>query len=178
MTTWAHWRGLIARTGVPTTDGRLLVLGEFEPAHFVRLPVAVTARPKPVEIGPGATSYAPFEVVGRVDRVSVRSDRRPPGPNDPRSKEIHAEGVISLDALYQVRPDLRLPEVLRPNDDPLGPWPVGVDLINAEIRQDGDRAVCSGPWELMGLAIEHEDSVWPGVGIMIHTIEGDGRLLP
>lgn len=171
MTTWAHWRGLIARTGVPTNDGRLLLLGEFEPAHFIRLPVPVTARPKPVEVGSGASSFALFEVVGRVDRVSIRSDNRPPGPNDPRSKEIHGEGVLNLDDLRRVRPDLTFPEVLTPEDDALGLWPVGIHVFGADIREDGDQIVCSGPWELMSMAIEHEDGVWPGVGLMIHTIE-------
>ena len=180
MTLWAHWRGLIARTGVATTDARRLELGEFEPAHFIRLPVPIMARPKPVHLsGPlAATSVGPGVVVGRVDRVSVRSDRRPPGPTDPRSKEIHGEGVINLHDLYHVRPDLQLPNRLTPEDDALGPWPVGIEVGGAELREDGDQVVCSGPWELIGMAIEHESSAWPGVGLMIHTIEDDGRLLP
>lgn len=176
MTIWAHWRGLIARTGVDTRDGRRLELSDFPAAHFIRLPVAVTARPKPES----ASDFPAFTIVGRVDRVSIRSDSRPPGPADPGSKEIHAEGVLDLDALFEVRPDLRSTTF----SGPITPgdavehdlWPVGIEVTGAELREDGDRVVCSGRWELMAMAIEHDTSVWPAVGLQLTRFEDDGRI--
>lgn len=169
MTIWAHWRGLIARTGVDTRDGRRLELGDFEPAHFVRLPVPVTARPKP------GTEADPFEIVGRVDRVSIRSNV------DGRGKDIHGEGVLNLDDLFRVRPDLRIANPVGPADEATL-WPVGVAVIGGEFAPGselvGQPIVMQGAWELAALAIEHADSVWPGVGIELNQLEDDGRIKP
>jgi hypothetical protein len=178
VTAWAHWRGMIARAGTDTRDGRRLLLEDFAPAHFVRLPVPVTARPKPVHLsGPlAATSLAPFVVVGRIDRVSVRE----PKTLQHHGKEIHGEGVLNLDDLFQVRPDLRETK-FGVDGDGQGThtaWPVGIEVKGGEFEGDENAGsvIVSGRWELIAMAIEHSDSVWPGVGIECYQFEDDGRI--
>lgn len=174
MTMWAHWRGLIARANCDTRDGRRLQLGDFAASHFVRLPVPIVARPKPVPAGPEATDFAPFVVVGRVDRVSIRE----PKSFNHHGKEIYGEGVLNLDDLFEVRPDLR--STSAPAGDgvemPHEPWPVGIVVNGGEFESGEGQIICSGRWELASMAIEHEEAVWSGVGIELEQIQDDGRI--
>lgn len=178
MTMWAHWRGLIARANCDTRDGRRLLLEDFPAAHFVRLPVPITARPKPVHTaGPLAdTALAPFVVVGRIDRVSIRE----PKSLNHHGKEIYGEGVLNLDDLFQVRPDLRSTRIgLGEENQPKHElWPVGIVVDGGEFEGDENAGsiICAGRWELRSMAIEHEEAVWPGVGIELQQIQDDGHI--
>lgn len=176
MTMWAHWRGLIARANCDSRDGRRLLLEDFAAAHFARLPVPITARPEPVPVGPEAASFAPFVVVGRVDRVSIRE----PKSLNHHGKEIYGEGVLNLDDLFEVRPDLRstsigMGEAMEMKHDL---WPVGIEVVGGEFEGDPNAGsiICAGRWELSAMAIEHSEAIWPGVGIELQQIQDDGHV--
>lgn len=177
MTTYASWKGLIARLDCDTNDGRRLVAASFAGAHFVRMPVPVFVMPKPVHLSSPlqATSTGPGEVCGRIDRVSVRR------PDDtelmtkaPEGLEVYAEGMVTLEDVLRVRPDLAPPNVISQIDAPPSElWPVGITVIGGDFEGDPNAGAVSmaGAWELTGLTIEHQPSVWPGVGIMLTDFE-------
>lgn len=170
MTTWVSWKGVIARLDTPTNDGRMLRKSDFAAVHFPAFPIPVSARPKRAPLdakvagGEHAKKEAPAPnlIVGRIDRVSVRRAESPM-----EGYELYAEGMITMEDLLTVRPDLEIPNPLTP-DTPTGyPWPVGVEVRNGVMEGDPDAGtfVCSGNWELAAMMIEEDPSVWPGVGI-------------
>ena len=172
MTTWVSWRGVIARLDEPTNDGRLLRKSDFAAVHFPAFPIPVFARPKRAPLDLKATTDQPVVtpkeaqqpalVVGRIDRISVRRAADPF-----TGYELYAEGMVTLEDLLTVRPDLEIPTQLSADDEPSYPWPVGIEVRNGVMEGDPDAGtfVCSGNWELAAMMIEEDPSVWPGVGI-------------
>jgi hypothetical protein len=171
VTTWVTWKGVIARLDVPTTDGRLLRKSSFAAVHFPAFPIPVFARPKRPELEVKVEPTTPVQpreaqipslIVGRIDRVRVRRAEEPM-----EGYELSAEGMITMEDLLSVRPDLEIPNPLTP-DTPTGyPWPVGIEVRNGVMEGDPNAGtfVCSGNWELAAMVIEEDPSVWPGVGI-------------
>lgn len=170
MTTWAHWRGLIARLDIDTTDGRRLVVDGDALGHFVRLPVPVTARPKLSET---VRDASPPEVIGRIDQLSVRTPR----VLNQHGRELHASGVINLNDLFIVREDL-VGTTFTQSDDGQSQheaWPVGIRVDGGDFTTTPEGViVVSGAWELAGMEIEHLPAVWAGVGIQLTDFEDDG----
>lgn len=166
MTTWITWEGVIARLDTPSDDGRTLRKSDFAAVHFPAFPIPVYARPKRSAAGVELAKAQEREpttylVVGRIDRVSIRRAEQAGG------FELFAQGMITLEDLLSVRPDLKIPNLLTP-DTSLGyPWPVGIEVRNGVMEGDPDAGtfVCSGSWELAAMMIEEDPSVWPGVGI-------------
>lgn len=164
MTTIGHWNGIIARFGVPTNDGRGLEISSNELLHFSHLPMPVMARAKGETFG--------GEAVGAITHVRVET---PPQMHRP-GKDLWAEGMIDLDKLWVLRPDLKddydHPAYLQGSDVPVPQyWPVGITVDGGEFEEADERLTIAGAWQLTGFMIEEEPSVWPGVGIQLIKIE-------
>jgi hypothetical protein len=167
VTTWVSWKGVIARLDTPTNDGRMLRKSDFAAAHFPAFPIPVYARPKRTAASMEHAKARHREpttplVVGRIDRISVHRAEEPF-----EGSELFAEGMITMEDLLTVRPDLEIPNPLTP-DKPTGwPWPVGIEVRNGVMEGDPNAGtfVCAGNWELAAMMIEEDPSVWPGVGI-------------
>jgi hypothetical protein len=159
MTTVATWSGIIAVFGAATIDGRALDVQLDPTVHVLGLPVPLHARP----LGASEPGHVDMEIVGTLDRVTFSNDTWD------RAHSLYGYGMVDLTHLIELRPDLRPPNVLRPEGD-YPYWPVGIDILGATFREEGGLMIAGGRWTLASLAIEDEKSAWNGVGIRLEKI--------
>lgn len=146
----AHFKGMLARCNVASSDGRVLVMdGDNALTHFTAVPVPVLA----------VSPQGSLAIIGVVERVHADHSA------------IYGEGRISLTALQANLPDLAR-QVLIPNTEmaavPLIPCSVGV---GHGVANDHDgRTYVTGDWFLREVAVGTE-AVWAGVGLQLTEIE-------